>query len=74
MFDEAWGAAEIVGYTNAAPFYAPDAHVDTRAWNGFESTGLPAIIQNLRDNIQLPPVFRGRLRPDGRGRADRQPT
>ena len=55
----AWAAAEKVGFTSSAPFYTPDTHQDFRAFNDFEGAGRAAIVQNLRDSMQLPPRFVG---------------
>ena len=54
---DAWEAANVIGFTNAAPFWTPDARVDMRELNGFDGTGRPAILQNDRDWIQIPPRF-----------------
>lgn len=53
----AWRAAGAVGFTNAAPFWAADAHVDMLELHGFEGTGRPEILQNDRDSVQVPPRF-----------------
>ena len=54
---DAWEAANVIGFTNSAPFWTPDARVDMRELNGFEGTGRPAILQSYRDNIETPPRF-----------------
>ena len=50
-YTAAWSAATAVGFTNGAPFWAPNARVDMRELNGFEGTGRPAIVQNDRDSM-----------------------
>jgi hypothetical protein len=55
----AWGAANAISFTATAPFVALDAHQDFRGWNNFEGVGRAAIVQNLRDSIQIPPRFYG---------------
>ena len=59
QFYEAWDAADQVGFTTAAVFFAQDAHQDFRYFNDFEGTGRAAIAQNYRDSMQIPPVFAG---------------
>lgn len=54
-YTAAWSAANAVGFTNGAPFWAPTARVDMRELNGFEGTGRPAIVQNDRDSMQRTP-------------------
>ena len=53
----AWSAANAVGFTDGAVFWAPNARSDMREIHGFEGTGRPAIVQNGRDNSQAWPRF-----------------
>jgi hypothetical protein len=59
--------AEGVGFTNLAPFYAPDAHVDYGLLD-YDGIGRPQAIQAMRDSAQSPPVSFG-----GRDPADSAP-
>ena len=56
----AFHEAESVGYTNMAPFYAPDALVDYGLMN-YDGVGRAPAVQAMRDMAQdLPVTFGGR--------------